>query len=300
MFKPRISVVENMVFIAIISAITIILSLLTALFPPLGGLISLIIPLAGTLVAIYCKARYYPLYIVVTLGLCLVVTMFNIQETLFYIVPAMLTGLIFGLLSKRQIHHAWGILICSLIQLGFNLLSVPLIEVLFQMNMINFVKSFLNLTQMRHVDIIIPLAIFMYSLIQFTLSYLIITPELQKISRPEETIKLDEPKYFAIANITAGLALVALAFIVPYAAYLFLGISIFLTAFLVYDYIKRKKVFLYIYLGGALFLVLGLFLGLFSLIPPPYSLLLFGAYGFLISFPSFFLHDKKPSASEEN
>ena len=114
LFSKRETLLQNMALMGIMAAINIIVAVISAFAPVASIFLVLILPLSSTLVEIYCKDRYYPIYAVATIGLSLVATLWNMETTIFYVLPSILTGYIFGLMSKKNVPAIYSILSASI------------------------------------------------------------------------------------------------------------------------------------------------------------------------------------------
>ena len=85
LFKKRETLVQNITFLAIMAAINIVLLLLTIVLPYLVILLTLILPFVSLLVTILCQKKYYPIYILATIGLSLLVSVDGLTNVIFYI-----------------------------------------------------------------------------------------------------------------------------------------------------------------------------------------------------------------------
>lgn len=219
------------------AAINIIFSLVSAFVPYIAIFLVLVFPLTSTVVELYCKDRYYPIYAFATIGLALVVTLWNMESTIFYLVPSILTGYIFGLLSKKNIPSIWAIFISSVIQMGVSLAFIPLIYFLFQVDIVVTFETFFALQNSTNIGVIIPAFIFAVSTIQMALSYVIISGEIKKFGFAEN----DNEKYqwiYQLVLLVALLAMLGFAFFSLETAYVLLLVSIYFACFIVADYIK--------------------------------------------------------------
>ena len=81
--KRRETLLENMAFMGVISAVIIIVNAFVSLgdmfFPIIGIVLSLILPILVTLVEVSCKDRYYPIFFAVTILLSFIVTLWNFE-----------------------------------------------------------------------------------------------------------------------------------------------------------------------------------------------------------------------------
>ena len=94
-FKKRETLLQNMTYMGIMAAINFIFILLSSFIPFLLFVLVFILPLASAVVTVFCKKRYYIIYFVVTGALCLLI---NAPDTMFYVIPSLITGFIFGFL----------------------------------------------------------------------------------------------------------------------------------------------------------------------------------------------------------
>ena len=86
LFKKKTTLVHHITYMGIMAAINLIFIILATFVPPLMFLLILLLPFASTVVSYYCLKRYYIIYAVATIGLCLLCS-FNISDTIFYVVP---------------------------------------------------------------------------------------------------------------------------------------------------------------------------------------------------------------------
>ena len=239
-FTKRETLAQNMALMGLMSTLNIIIAVVSSLVPIISIFLILILPLISVLVELFCKDRYYPIYAIATFGLSLVATLWNMETTIFYLLPSLIVGYIFGLLAKKRIPSLYSILITSLIQLGLTMLFIPLINFIFDVDMVNFFKTIFKLTESKNIDIIVPSFIFVISLIQMSLSNLIIKEEIKKIGFEE----IDEKKQwiYQLILLVDTLAIIGLYFLSLKLAYVFLLIAIYLAVFIIADYIKMKYI----------------------------------------------------------
>ena len=95
----RETLVQNIAYMAIMAAINVVFVLITTLVPALLFLMIFVLPLTSTMVTLLCKKKYFPIYAVATIGLCMVVTLWKIDDTIFYVIPSIITGFFQSLLE---------------------------------------------------------------------------------------------------------------------------------------------------------------------------------------------------------
>ena len=124
LFRKRETVTQNIAYMAIMSAINIIFVLLSNILPVLLFLLVLILPLTSTIVTIFCKKKYYPVYAIVTLGLCFAVAgAFSIFDALIYVFPSLIVGFVFGICFEKKFPAILIIVGATVIQFGLTYLT---------------------------------------------------------------------------------------------------------------------------------------------------------------------------------
>ena len=174
--------VQNITLMSIMSAINVVISVLSTLMlsvaPIISVLLIIILPLTSTIIALFCKTKYYPIYTFASIGLAMVATLWNMEHTLFYLVPSIITGFIFGLLIKHKIHHAFSIGIVTLIQTGIIYSMIPLLNLLYGTNFIDVIKAIFKSNAINYA---MPTLVMLVSLVQTTLSLIVVTNEVRKL-----------------------------------------------------------------------------------------------------------------------
>ncbi|HBF68704.1 MAG TPA: hypothetical protein DDW20_05255 [Firmicutes bacterium] len=250
LFSKRETIQQNIAFMAIMAAINIVLSVISAFVPFMSIFLFLLMPLTSALVEFFCKDRYYPIYFAASIGLSLVATLWNTETTFFYLIPSLLTGYIFGLVSKKSIPSIYSILISSLIQMGCLLGFIPLVNFIYGTDVILTFKTLLNLQDSTKINVIIPAFIFLISLIQMCLSYAIISNELKKMNIEEKHIQKYEWIYQLLLFVFS-LLMIPSSFFIKEISFVLLFINIFLAVYIVKDYIISKNYYtLIVFLGG--------------------------------------------------
>ena len=242
LFSKRETLLQNMALMGIMAAINIIVAVIAAFVPVISLFLVLILPLSSTLVEIYCKDRYYPIYALATIGLALVATMWNMETTIFYVIPSILTGYIFGSMSKKNIPAIYSIICATAVQTGVTIGFIPLINFLFDVNIVETFLVFFKVNMFFYVEDFVLAFIFVISLIQTALSYAIISQEIKKFGFEER----DNDKYQIIYQ---GLCMLFALLEIPFAffyvpvAFLCMMFSIYFAAFILADFIYDKKWF---------------------------------------------------------
>jgi len=235
------TLIRTISFMSFFVAINVICSFLTTIVPVVSIILIIFLPLTSAVVEVNCKDRWFPIYAFATVGLSLVVTLQSIDFTIFYIVPSIFTGYIFGLFTKKQLPSMYAIFFATVIQTVLSFAFIPLIELITGSNLLDvFVKIF-RISDRFWFDTLILLIFFVVALMQIVLSYIVVSNELRKFT----TDKPSEHGHSLIASISSlGSTTIAATcgfFYLP-AALLFLGISFYFALFVVIDevYFKNK------------------------------------------------------------
>lgn len=257
------------------AAINVIFSVFSV-FVPLGAVFVVIaLPLTSAIIAIYCKPKYYGIYLAATIGVCLAATAWDIKSTLFYTIPSIITGLTYGLLRKSKIPTSFNVFAVTVIQLALAYFSILLIKWIYEIEMIDFIVQLFGLKDSPLVKIVVPGAIFAYSLAQIALSHLFMSGEL--IYMKEEEVDDKRVAFFyPIIGLVFSLSATILVFFNPQVGYVLLIIAIYWTVFAAIGlFFPLTKVWIYI-LGGFLLLAsLFLFALFYGQMPDHTALILF-------------------------
>ena len=132
--------INQLCFATIMLSINIIFIVLN-LFLPLFSLILLIgIPFSSVLVKLKCNYKYTLLYIICSL---LISFFIDFQSTLFYLFPSLISGLVFGILIKKNIHAYYLIICSSLINVLIQFFNIFIMNKFYQ---IDFIQAFCELS----------------------------------------------------------------------------------------------------------------------------------------------------------
>ena len=124
--------ISNITFIAIMSAINVVFTLLSFFIPIAGIILVLFMPLISVLTTLLCHKKYVLIYFVATVFLCLIITLKDFSDTFFYVIPSLVTGITFGVLIQKKVSVLHSILIISLINMGLMYFASLLIKLIYQ------------------------------------------------------------------------------------------------------------------------------------------------------------------------
>lgn len=273
-FKEKESVAQNMAFLALGASLCVVVSLLSALLPYGALFLMLAVPFVSASVAFVCKARYLPLFLVATFGACMGVSAWNFISTLFYLLPSLLTGTLYGLLWKKGVPSSINLFVCSLLQFALFLASLELVKALADgFDMVAFLLKFIAKREDEVARIIFPSFAYGYSLAQMALSELFLTLLMERFGK-EETKEGWFPRlypFFGALFLTIGVGIV---FLSEAWGYVLLCLGLYWSVFSCFSFAPKVHPITWACLGVSLFGSLLLFALLYSKMPNHTGLIL--------------------------
>ena len=265
------TLIQNITYMALMAAVNVIFVLLTTFVPVLFFLIVFVLPLTSVVVTIHCKKRYFPIYAVATVGLCMICTIWRIDDTIFYVIPSIISGFVFGFMIEKKIPSYWIILATTVLQIGFTYASIPLIQLMTGRNIIEVFATAFGIADFKYLDYVVPSFIFFMSLAQQVLAFMIIKEELPKFG-----YELADPKNipFSLAISLAITIALAVVFIFVYGplSYLFTLFSLLFGTYAIVYLIMENKKIVYACLGISVIVTVFSFAILYPLVKEPLGL----------------------------
>lgn len=283
LFSKKTTLVHHITYMGIMTAINLIFIVLATYVPFLMFLLILLLPFISAVVSYYCQKRYYIIYAVASIGLCLI---FNISDTIFYVVPAVITGFMIGLLLEKKINPFWLILSSSVIESALTFALIPLINLIGNVNIVETFLTLFKLNDFSYKTEITYLFIYFLSLVQCTLTHFVLLSDAKKIGIDVNTSVDSYAPYIVGAEIMMTLSLVFSFFYTPLSL-IFFAISVYFAIFLLIDLLLSKRVFIYILLGTLVLVCFFTFAFLYATIKAPLGLLIAIIFPFAISLTSF-------------
>lgn len=275
-FRKRETLVENITYMALMAAINVIFVLLTYFLPFMMFALIFVLPLSSTIVATYCKKRLYPIYAIVTVGVCLLVSMMDIGDTIFVVIPSIITGFLFGILIKQNIPSIIVIALTTIVQVVLTYPGLLLInQVIYpgKEDLFVVVCKMVGVTNESLISYIKHLLIGTICLIQQILTFIVIKSEIGKVG-----VEIEEKEWLdkLLPNIgifVFSIFSVIFAVIFKQIAYLFMIGTALLGIYEIAVLILEKKGWIYISLGASLGGTIFLFAALYTVIPEPLGFL---------------------------
>ena len=269
MFSKRETLTQNIAYMGIMAAINVVFVLLTYFVPFLIFLLVFILPLTSVIVTLYCQKKYIPIYLIATIALCMIATINNFTDTLFYVIPALISGVCFGLMVEKKVPSIWIIFVTSLITTGLSYAFVPLIQLIYQQNIIDIFTKILKIDDAKYLAYYIPCFFYLISLIQSVLCYMFIKAQLPKMGK---TINDNNNNIFTyFAGILLLFLHILFIFVYPQLSYLFTMWLIYFSCFIFVDLLLKIKVYIYIVLGICLIAQIVLFAVFYPSVANPYG-----------------------------
>lgn len=272
-FSKRETLTQNIAYMAMMAAINIIFSLIATFFPLSGIFIMVVLPFVNAMVGYYCKTVYYPIYLCAVIGLSIACTAWDFSNTLLYVVPAAVAGLAYGLLSKLGIPSSLLIFAMAIIDMGFAYLSLWIINLIYEIDMISFLLSLLSLEMSPLIEAIIPSAIFAYALGQASLAHLFIAIQPLKLNAKEAS-QAWWMLIYPLSSILFFLLTLCLAFFHPASAYFCMFSGIYWSIISISKDISKPQKWVFVCEGSSLLIGAILFSLLYSRLEEGLGLLL--------------------------
>ena len=279
LFKKQESIVQNMVYMGLLAAVNVVFVILTYFVPFLLFILVFVLPLCSVIITYYCKKYYFPIYFVVVVAICLLI---DLPDTIFYVIPSLITGFIFGLFVDKKIQPIFSILLATVVQFGISLAFIPLIKVLTNRDIVYDMATIFHLVDYIYLDYVVISFVFFVAFAQIMISYLVMHSELVKFGINFST---DSKSIYILDLISIGFGLftILFAFVYPVLSFVFLMLLFIVTIdrliYLDFTHYKLYIIELVVISLGTIFFVAGLY----NQIKAPLGLLLIGFLPFCIS-----------------
>ena len=283
LFNKKKTLVHHITYMGIMTAINLIFIVLATYIPFLMFLLILLLPFASTIVSYYCQKRYYIIYAIASIGLCLI---FNISDTIFYVVPAVITGFVAGILLDKKVHPFWLILSTSVIETALTFAFIPLINLICNVDIVYSFLSAVKLNNFQYKTEITYLFIYFISLLQCVLTQFILLTDGKKIGIIIDTCVASFMPFILGLESAITLSFIFSFFYVSLAL-VFASISIYFAVFLLIDLLLSKKAVIYIILCSSLVVAFFVFVIIYQRIAAPINMVLIVLFPLAVCITSF-------------
>ena len=228
--NKKTTLIRTISFMAIFVAINVLCSFLTTVLPLLSVILIIFLPLTSAVVEITCKDRWFPIYALATIGLSIVDSLSSIDFTLFYVLPSIFTGYVFGFFLKNNLPSMFAIFFAATIHTLISFSFIPLLELFTGSNLIDVFAKILKISNRIWFDRSILILFFLVSLIQIILSFIVVENELKKFGYKNEC-EFNQEKAADYSSITFSLLAIVFAFIYLPLSFLMIGFAFFFSTF---------------------------------------------------------------------
>ena len=284
LFKKKTSLVHHITYMGIMTTINLIFVLLARFAPYFMFLLVIILPFASAVVSYFCLKRYFIIYAVASIGVCFIFG--EPAETLFYVLPAILSGFVIGLLLEKKIHPFWMVLLSSLINAALTFAYIPLINLIINDNIVERMLVLFGLNDFAYKIELTYLFVCLVSFVQCILTNYVMMADIKKIGIETNT-RIDSFYPYIIGLEVSVVLSLGLSFIYAPLGLFFAAVSLYFTAFLLVDLLLSKRVLIYILLVLSLLIFIILFAVFYQQIAKPFGIILVLIFATLISVLSF-------------
>ena len=251
LFKKRETLIQNIAFMAIMAAINVVFVVLSNVLPVLLFLLVFVLPLTSTLVTIYCKKQYFPIYFVVTLALCFGVSAgFYIFDTFIYVLPSLITGFIFGFCIEKKVPTIYTLLIATAVQYGLTILTFFVLgKIVSNLDLTESIIIAFGLKDFEFKAVFIQVFLFIIAEIQIIISYIVTKVLVNRLGIEVNLICKHSFILYIIETVFAGLSILSYYYFPTYT----LVLVLFPLPIYVYQLVTlvlKKKIWIWASLGG--------------------------------------------------
>ena len=297
LFKKRTTPIQNIAYMAIMSAINVIFVLLSNILPVLLFLLVFLLPLTSTIVTIYCKKKYYPIYFIVTLSLCILVAYgFSIFDTLIYVLPALIIGFLFGIAFEYKLPAILIIVVNTVIEFFLSILTFFVLgKIVTNLNMMDTLINAFGLSEFGYKLAFTLIFLFVIAQIQIVLSYIFIKIELKRLGLEINLNSRYQFLLYILTFIFLGLSILSY-FYFPDWTMVFVLMPLVIYIYQLLTLVLKRRMFNYISLGVSHLAFIFIFAFLYTFVTAPNQLILiyvlFGSVTIIDIFDNYCFHKK--------
>ncbi len=196
--------------------------------------------------------------------------MHNFSDTLFYVVPSIISGITFGLIIDKKIPLLYGIIAIALLNLGVSYLTIPLIKVIYEQDIISVVSNIFNVSNYPFLDHVVPAFILLISLIETLFCYIVIFLCLPKLNI--KIFEYNNSLVNDVLGISVSILVIIFAFTFSQAYLLTLIIASYFMTYSLIEIIFRKRKIAIILSASSIIIAIILLFSLYRVIAQPLNL----------------------------
>ena len=218
-FSPRETSAQNIAYISIMASIDVVFALFATFFPFGAIFLMLLLPLPSAVAAYYCKNRYIPVYLLASIGLSLIATIWDFQLTLFYAIPAICSGTLYGFLKQKRLTIGEIVFVTGILNMGLTYVSILLIDAIYSIDMINFLLTIITVQDAPLMPLIMPAAILAYALAQEAIVNIIMQMIMESVPSIERPYGKIHSLLYPAFGLLSGILLLVISFFSIETAY---------------------------------------------------------------------------------
>lgn len=285
LFRQRNTPVENITFIGVASALVALFALASSFSVIASLALMLVLPLLSSLVAMICKWRYIPLYLVSSIILSTLLSFASFQNEILFVVPSLLLGVAYGMLEKSKLSRALSLFLCAILEFGLFYLGMAAIRGFYEIDMQAFLLRLIGRDTDPVAGIIFPTFVLAYSYAQIAITHLVFVFAFSRFALKDKLEWL-RPWYPLISVALYTMSLI-FAFIQPALAYFFMGLSLYWTVFTLMSFFRKPLPIPIVLLVSGIFITWILVGALYQLFPAYTGLVLYGIFFLFVDFARF-------------
>lgn len=282
LFRERTRPAEIISVMALLSGIVALFALVSGFFPFLTPFLMVIVPLAPAFVALVCPLKFLPLFLLTSFGASLGVAFFDFQALLFYLLPSLCVGALYGLLQKKNVSAILNLFLNGVLSTILLLGTLATSKGIYGLSFYDLFVALFPLMNPNYAPDIFLLFCFTYGLAETLLIYLFAKVVFSKFHLPtnEEIHPLWLP--YLCGGISLVLGVPCYFFFLP-GSYLCLGFVIFWSVVAFVEEVPYQRSWLWAIQVVLLFVSILLFALLYTKLLEDRGLLL-SSIPFILSF----------------
>lgn len=247
---------HQLVLGALMGAINVIFALISSYLFAFSLIIMLFLPLASIIVAINIDLKFYPVYLLGTLTLALVLNLGNIDNTLFFLLPILTSGLAFGLLIRHKVPDILILLIVSGVNFLTLLITIPIINLIYDVNFLQVFASFIGFNNIEFGELVLPSILTLLAVMQTLITLVIVT---QDAAYFRLEINTGEWPYISLVNLGFSAIVTVLMFFNHGISLALLFVVILLSLYQIVHLFQKHTIFAWsTLLATIVFIIIGL------------------------------------------
>ncbi len=266
------------------SAINVLFVTISNFLPILFLILVFVLPLTSVIVTILCKKAYLPLYFVVTFLLCFSVNLgFGIYDTFIYVLPALITGILFGLLIEKKVPAILILVAISIVQFGLTYLTFYILDkFIIQVNFYESLYKLFGLTAFGYKTALTLIFTYIIAQIQVSLTYILVKYEVNRIGL-EVNLEFNNKWLLYIPTVVFGVLSLISYYVFPDWTILFILISLAVVTYQFINLILSKTIWVYVLVAVSVIVFIFLFAFFYQYIKAPNQLILVNIFFALVT-----------------